>query len=221
MRLCVVVSLGVCAGALVAPRAAPRSPRPALDTRGDSLVVVRSSAAEVSIAASQQLLALGAVAVGEGVWASTVGGFGLGKALRYVGPAAAAAAVLVAASGSVASGDAQTMGPGLAASTAACVGLLASYGLRLAAAQDGEAPPKEVVGLAAALAFFGFSTAVQSFFAAGVLDAPTLAVPDLGLPMLPNINSDAALGLPPDAGFADVAAAPAAAPLVDEAPGAL
>ena len=133
------------------------------------MVVVESTAAEVSIAATQQLLALAVFGVGEGVWASTVGGFAVGKALQCLAPAVVAAAIIVAASGSVSSGVAATMAPGLAASTGATLILLASYGLRLAEKQnvaEGDAPPKEVIGLFLVLAFFGFSTAVQSFFAA-------------------------------------------------------
>ena len=69
------------------------------------------------------------------------------------------------------------MGPGLAASSAAALGLLASYGLRLSEKQaggEGEDPPKEVIGLFFVLAFFGLSTALQSFFAAGIATVPSL-----------------------------------------------
>ena len=42
------------------------------------------------------------------------------------------------------------------------------------AGDEGDDPPKEVIGLFAVLAFFGFATATQSLFAAGILGVPQL-----------------------------------------------
>lgn len=125
---------------------------------------------EVSLAASQQLLSLAVVALGEGAWSSCANGFTVEKALKYL-PSSVAAVILVAASGSVGSGEAASMAPGLGLSCLASGGLLASYILRLAA-KDKEAPPKEIVGLFAAIAFFGFSISFQSLFAAGIIQNP-------------------------------------------------
>ena len=197
-----IAALAAAAHALVAP-----AHKPLRVSRARAVVVVHQSAAEVSIAASQQLLSLGGVAVAEGIWASTVGGFTVGKALRYVGPALAVTAVFVGSTGSVGSGAAATMGPGLFASTGGCVALLLSYGLRLGETQQGEMPPKEAIGLATVLAFFGFSTALQSIFAAGVLDLPNVPdLPKVDLPFSQNINTPL-----PDA-FPAVTEAPQFAP---------
>ena len=179
MMLRSVLLLASAATAFVAPSSRVASPRAA---------PVASTAAEVSIAASQQLISLAVLAVGEGAWASQVGGFQVSKAIQCLGPAVGAAAIIVAASGSVSSGVAATMAPGLAASTAGCMVLLASYGSRLAEKQtapEGMAPPKEIVGLFLVLAFFGFSTAVQSFFAADVVQVPSL--PSFGGDALPDL----------------------------------
>ena len=186
--LVVLAAASWSASGLVAPATARRSVAPA--RRGTT--VVGASAAEVSIAASQQLLSLAVIAVGEGAWASQVGGFEVGKALQCLGPAVVSTLLIVASSGSVSSGVAASMAPGLAASTVATMVLLGGYGLRLAEKQtapEGLAPPKEVVGLMFALAFFGFSTAAQSFFAADIVQLPTLpgfgdAAPPTDLPGL-------------------------------------
>jgi len=180
MMLRSVLLLASAATAFVAPASRVAAPRTA--------PVITSTAAEVSIAASQQLISLAVLAVGEGAWASQVGGFQVSKAIQCLGPAVGAAAIIVAASGSVSSGVASTMAPGLAASTAGCMVLLASYGSRLAEKQtapEGMAPPKEIVGLFLVLAFFGFSTAVQSFFAADVVQVPSL--PSFGGDALPDL----------------------------------
>ena len=75
------------------------------------------------------------------------------------------------------SGIAGEMAPGLLASSVATLGLVASYASRLSEKQtgdEGDDPPKEVIGLFAVLAFFGFATATQSLFAAGILGVPQL-----------------------------------------------
>jgi len=159
-----LVSLASVASALVAPpRSAWRRHRR-----------LEATPAEVSVAATQQLLSLAAVTVAEGVWSTRYDGATLGKAFRYLGPNAAVAAALVASSFSVSSGATDTMAPGLFASTAATLALCVNYGLRLGAEADVDeaAPPKEAVGLMFFFAFFGFATAFQSLFAAGVLDNP-------------------------------------------------
>jgi len=174
-----------------------------------------SSAAEVSIAASQQLLALAAVAVGEGAWASTVGGFTVDKALRYAAPNVVVAVALVAASGSVGSGEASSMTPGLVVSTVATLGLVANYVIRLREKypKADAGPEKETVALAAALAFFGFSTAFQAIFAAGIVQLPDVSgvfgtappidvgvpesFPDMSQGMYPSLLDDASVSSPP------------------------
>ncbi|KAJ1462511.1 hypothetical protein M885DRAFT_610556 [Pelagophyceae sp. CCMP2097] len=179
MRVLALMSLLVAqASALQAPRRAVAPAR--------RRVEVASTTAEVSIAASQQLLALAAVAVGEGAWASTYNGLKVGKVARYLGPAVVVAGVLIAASESVGSGEAVSMTPGLYASTAACAALVASYAIRLGT-EDVAAPPKEIVGFIAVLAFFGFSTAFQSLFVSGILVLPEL--PEL--PTFANVNDNA------------------------------
>ena len=45
---------------------------------------------------------------------------------------------------------------------------------KMARRDEGDDPPKEVIGLFAVLAFFGFATATQSLFAAGILGVPQL-----------------------------------------------
>lgn len=134
-------------------------------------VSVSASVEEVSLAASQQLVALAAVAVAEGAWSTVYGGASVQKAIKFLGPTMAAGAALVVANGSVSSASAAAMAPGLGVSCLASLGLLASYVLRLTEA-DKEAPPKEIVAFFAAVAFFGFSTAFQSLFAAGIIEIP-------------------------------------------------
>ena len=79
--------------------------------------------------------------------------------------------------GIIGSGVAGEMAPGLLASSVATLGLVASYASRLSEKQtgdEGDDPPKEVIGLFAVLAFFGFATATQSLFAAGIVGVPQL-----------------------------------------------
>lgn len=142
--------------------------------------IVASTPAEVAIAAQTQLLSLAVVATGEGLWSTVSFGFSAGRALQCLAPPLVASAVIVAASGSVGSGVASDMAPGLAASAAATLALVSSYAARLAEKQEGgegRDPPKEAIGLFAVLAFFGFATASQSFFATDILGLPQL--PDL------------------------------------------
>ena len=155
--------------ALVAPS------RSAVKARSD--VVVASTPAEVAIAAQTQLLSLAAVTTGEGLWSTVSFGFSVGRAIQCLAPPLLASVVLVGASGSVGSGVAGEMAPGLLASSVATLGLVASYASRLSEKQtgdEGDDPPKEVIGLFAVLAFFGFATATQSLFAAGIVGVPQL-----------------------------------------------
>ena len=149
--------------------------RSAVKARSD--VVVASTPAEVAIAAQTQLLSLAAVTTGEGLWSTVSFGFSVGRAIQCLAPPLLASVVLVGASGSVGSGVAGEMAPGLLASSVATLGLVASYASRLSEKQtgdEGDDPPKEVIGLFAVLAFFGFATATQSLFAAGILGVPQL-----------------------------------------------
>ena len=49
-----------------------------------------------------------------------------------------------------------------------------SSGWETVTGDEGDDPPKEVIGLFAVLAFFGFATATQSLFAAGIVGVPQL-----------------------------------------------
>jgi len=121
--------------------------------------------------------------------------------------------ILFAASSSVSSGEAASMTPGLAASVLASFGLCVHYILRLKATTP-NAPPKEAVALAFALAFFGFSTAFQSLFAAGIIQLPEFPSPDSGLPSsFPDIRGEGSLGGIEDNAAATVAISASADPL--------
>ena len=98
--------------------------------------IVASTPAEVAIAAQTQLLSLAVVATGEGLWSTVSFGFSAGRALQCLAPPLVASAVIVAASGSVGSGVASDMAPGLAASAAATLALVSSYAARLAEKQE-------------------------------------------------------------------------------------
>jgi hypothetical protein len=164
----VIALLGL-SQALVAP--SRRVPAPRQQT------ITHSTPAEVAIAAQTQLLSLAAVTTGEGIWSTVSFGFSVGRAIQCLAPPLLASVVLVGASGSVGSGVAGEMAPGLLASSVATLGLVASYASRLSEKQtgdEGDDPPKEVIGLFAVLAFFGFATATQSLFAAGILGVPQL-----------------------------------------------
>ena len=146
---------------------------------------LRATPEEVSIAATQQLLSLAVVAVGEGVWSTRIGGATVQKGLRFLLPKVVVAGALVGASSSVASGTAETMTPGLAVSVVATAALCLDYVSRLATEvpEGEEAPAKEAVVAFFILAFFGFSTALQSCFAAGILELPQILPPeDTGVP---------------------------------------
>ena len=164
----VIALLGL-SNALLAPSRRVQAPR--------QQTITHSTPAEVAIAAQTQLLSLAAVTTGEGIWSTVSFGFSVGRAIQCLAPPLLASVVLVGASGSVGSGVAGEMAPGLLASSVATLGLVASYASRLSEKQtgdEGDDPPKEVIGLFAVLAFFGFATATQSLFAAGILGVPQL-----------------------------------------------
>ena len=165
----VIALLGL-SNALLAPsRSVIKAPR--------QQTITHSTPAEVAIAAQTQLLSLAAVTTGEGLWSTVSFGFSVGRAIQCLAPPLLASVVLVGASGSVGSGVAGEMAPGLLASSVATLGLVASYASRLSEKQtgdEGDDPPKEVIGLFAVLAFFGFATATQSLFAAGIVGVPQL-----------------------------------------------
>ena len=153
----VIALLGL-SQALVAPSRRVQAPR--------QQTITRSTPAEVAIAAQTQLLSLAAVTTGEGLWSTVSFGFSVGRAIQCLAPPLLASVVLVGASGSVGSGVAGEMAPGLLASSVATLGLVASYASRLSEKQtgdEGDDPPKEVIGLFAVLAFFGFATATVSY----------------------------------------------------------
>mmetsp|Transcript_26494 Transcript_26494/g.85691 ORF Transcript_26494/g.85691 Transcript_26494/m.85691 type:complete len:223 (-) Transcript_26494:2470-3138(-) len=174
---------------------------PTIPRRRSAPAPLRANVEEVSIAATQQLVALGVVAVIEGLWSSTVGGFTVEKALKFVTPAAAACALLVFASSSVSNPD--DMAPGLALSIVASVGLAASLVGRLAEKypernESGRlfrGPMKESVALMLVVTFFGFSTAFQALFAAEILPNPLAGLLEGPGPGLPDTFPDMSEGL--------------------------
>lgn len=128
---------------------------------------------EVSFAAAQQFRVLAVTALVEGVWSTQYSGISVKKALKFLPPALITAATLYAGDGLVSSADPAQMAPGLTISLFGCLGLLASYGKRLFEKYDERYPEKEIVAIFASLAFFGFSTAFQSFFYAGIITLPS------------------------------------------------
>ena len=132
------------------------------------------SAEEVSVAATQQLVALGVVGIVEGLWSTKVAQFTGANFIRYAVPNLGWGALLFAASTSVSTGVADQMVPGLAVSIIASLGMCYTYSQRLGTTVKPmeDAPPKEVAGLLLAIAFFGFSVAFQSLFAIGILENP-------------------------------------------------